>query len=294
MFKYTKRSCVVLLALTCFVSPLFLSNAYATEGERTDIFSTEADAYVRYIPSRSANAQSGSVEIIQTEAEYSYILKLFDKLPVQLSLNPGYVSLNNSTSVKLPSRLTKVSGAIEMNLPFFNVNNTFFRLELIPGFFGDNWNFGSGNFRLINRYAVVYKLNDRCFLVGGVAVYPRYENPVWPIFGIVYKPNDRLSFNLIPDTPNITYILNERVSLFLEGSNGFDEYYVNRNGTKTILQYSQTNIGTGATLKINKFLNTSLVVGTVFNQMFKYRDSGGKVGLEGCGFYTELKVQAVM
>ena len=293
LFSYIRKKCIFVLILACLVFLPLLSNVYA-DGTREDIFSNEFDLYVRYISPQGSRAQSGKLGIMQTEAEYSYTFKLFDKLPVQLSLNPGYISLNNSTSVKLPSRLTQVNAGIEFNLPFFNIDNTFFRVELRPGFYGDSWDFDSGNFRLISRYGVIYKLNDHCLFVAGVGVYPRYEDRVWPIFGLVYKPNDKLSFNLVPDLPNITYDINKKVSLFLEMVNDFDEYYVNRNGSKVILQHSQINIGTGAAFKINKSLNSSLTVGTALNQIFKYRDSGGKVSLNRCGFYTEFRIQAMI
>jgi len=164
-------------------------------------------------------------------------------------------------------------------------------MEISPSFFGDNWSFGSGNFRLINRYAIAYKLNEKCIFVGGVAVYPRFQDSVWPIIGLIYKPNDKLAFNLIPDRPNISYAFTDRVTLFLEGGLHSWEFYVTRDNSKAILLYNQARIGCGVKFKINKFIDTTLSLGDAFDRLLKYRDSVGKVKLND-SLYTEFRIEA--
>lgn len=282
--------CSFLIFITLIFS-LLLLNVYAQDAE-SDNFNNEVDSYVRYIPSRSVKAQSGKVEVIESGVKYTYKLKLFDKLPVELSVNPEYVSINRSVAVELPSHLTGFSTDIETTLPFFNLARTYFRIGLSPSFYGDNWTFSSSNFRIPSRYLAIYQPNEKWTFICGVAVYPRYENSVLPIAGFIYKANDKLVFNIVPHRPNISYALTDRVTLFVEGDSSIAEFVVNRdNSENVILRYAQAHLGSGVRFKINKFIETSLSVGEVFNHYLRYRDSGGKAGIKD-GLYAEFRIQA--
>ncbi len=60
---------IILSALLFFYKPI--------------IAETQVDSYFRYMPSRGVDAQSGKVEILEADSEYSYEFKAFDKLPVK-------------------------------------------------------------------------------------------------------------------------------------------------------------------------------------------------------------------
>jgi hypothetical protein len=282
--------CSFLIFITLIFS-LLLLNVYAQDAE-SDNFNNEVDSYVRHIPSRSVKAQSGKVEVIESGVKYTYKLKLFDKLPVELSVNPEYVSINRSVAVELPSHLTGFSTDIETTLPFFNLARTYFRIGLSPSFYGDNWAFSSSNFRIPSRFFCIYQPNEKWTFICGIAVYPRYENYVLPIAGFIYKANDKLVFYIVPHRPNISYALTDRVTLFVEGDSSIAEFVVNRdNSENVILRYAQAHLGSGARFKINKSIETSLSAGEVFNHYLRYRDSGGKAGIKD-GLYVEFRIQA--
>jgi hypothetical protein len=282
--------CSFLIFITLIFS-LLLLNVYAQDAE-SDNFNNEVDSYVRHIPSRSVKAQSGKVEVIESGVKYTYKLKLFDKLPVELSVNPEYVSINRSVAVELPSHLTGFSTDIETTLPFFNLARTYFRIGLSPSFYGDNWAFSSSNFRIPSRFFCIYQPNEKWTFICGIAVYPRYENSVLPIAGFIYKANDKLVFYIVPHRPNISYALTDRVTLFVEGDSSIAEFVVNRdNSENVILRYAQAHLGSGARFKINKSIETSLSAGEVFNHYLRYRDSGGKAGIKD-GLYVEFRIQA--
>ena len=127
--------------------------------------------------------------------------------------------------------------------------------------------------------------------MAGVAFYPEFKYDIFPILGFIYKPNDKLSFNLTPDRPNISYILNSRITLFLEGSSAFDEYEVDKDNLENVvLRYREIHLGTGIKYKVNKFIQSSLSVGGMFNRYLEYKDSLGKVDIKD-GVYTEFRLE---
>ncbi|MDD5155993.1 MAG: hypothetical protein PHF11_05900 [Candidatus Omnitrophica bacterium] len=255
---------------------------------------SEFDSYIRYMPERSVKSQAGSIGIIQSEAEYDYSFKAFGKLPVELSLNPFCANINNTTAIKFPAHLTKLAAGIEATFPLFNLKHTYFLVGLNPSFNGDNWNLNSASFRFHNYYAAIFQPNEKLLFVAGVDVYPRYEDQVLPIVGLVYRPNKKLTFYLIPeDRSNISYAITERLTLFIEGGSNTDEFAVTRNGSRAVLQYNQSHLGTGVKLKVNKYMDVTVAGGGVFDHYLKYRDSDGKASIKK-GLYTEFRIEAAI
>jgi len=278
---------ITVAALTIFASAL---NAETEDKE--DCVRHNFDSYFRYMPSREADAQSGKIGIMEADSEYSYEFKAFEKLPVKLSLDNRYIGIENTTGVELPAHLVGLATDIETTLPFFNVDKTYLRLGVSPSFYGEDWDFEASQFRIPSRYFLIHSPNDQWTFIAGVAVYPDFENEVWPILGFIYKPDDKLTFNIVPKRPNISYLLNEKVTLFAEGGNSFGEYEVAKDNLKNVvLQYKEMHIGAGLKYKINRCVQASFSAGGMFNRSLKYRDSLGKVEIKD-GAYVEFRLEA--
>jgi len=250
------------------------------------------DSYARFSPARSLKTEDGKISIIDTSTELSYAFKAFDKLPIELTLDTQYIALNDKEGmpVSLPAKLTGMGFGVDATFPFLNIDKTYFRVKLEPIFNSDDWNVNSATFRLPMQSFLIYQPNDKLTLIAGVAVTPGTQRPIFPIAGLIYKPNDRLIFNLIPSRPTISYAFTDQLSGFLEGSMSFGEYRVNRDGFKSaILSYHELHTGLGLKLKVNKYIGASLSVGRMFNRYLEYNDSMGKVGIKN-GYYSEFRM----
>jgi hypothetical protein len=285
-----KSGLVTFAALAALTISTPVLNA-GTEGKGEDDCHN-SDSYFRYMPSRKADSQSGKIEIMEADSEYSYAFKAFDKLPVKFSLDNKYIGIENTTGVELPAYLVGLTTDIETTLPFFNLDKTYLRLGISPSFYGDDWDFEASQFRIPSRYFLIHSLNDQWTFIAGVAVYPDFETKVWPILGFIYKPNDKLTFNIVPRRPNISYLLNEKIALFAEGGNSFGEYEVTKDNLENVvLQYKEMHIGAGLKYKVNKAVEASVSAGGMFGRSLKYRDSLGKVEIKD-GAYAEFRLEA--
>jgi hypothetical protein len=187
-----------------------------------------------------------------------------------------------------------VATDIETTLPFFNFQETYLRLGISPSFYADDWDFQASNFRIPSRYFLIFIPDTKWTFIGGIAVYPDFETVVFPIAGFIYKPNDKLSFNITPKRPNISYLLNERVMLFAEGGMSFDEFEVTKDSQENaVLSYKKRYLGGGIEFKFNKFMKSSVAVGGAFGRSLKYRDSLGKVNMKD-SLYAEFRMQISM
>jgi hypothetical protein len=255
----------------------------------------EVDAYVRFMPASGAKSMPGGISLVDSEAEYSYNTKLFGQLPLAMGVITSYTGINNTTPVDLPSRLTGISFGFETTFPFFNVKDTYFRVGVAPSFYGDRWNINSSNFRIPSRLFWIYQPDPKLVLIAGVAVSVDYSEAFFPILGAIYKPNERLAFNIIPPRPTITYALDDKWTAFAEAGMKADEYAVSAYGQKsTILQYNDMRAGAGISYSVNKHVDASLSAGMVFSRYLRYRqDCYPKVSLDN-GPYTEFRVEIGM
>ncbi len=277
------------------VMDIYLRNMSSrnAEDESKEAQLATMDIYLRYMPSRGAEEQQGEVGIIEADAEYIYEFKVFDKLPLKFSLDNKYIGIENTTSVELPAHLVGLTTDIETTLSFFSVDNTYLRLGISPSFYGDDWDFSTSSFRMPVRSLLIYQPSRQWTFLAGLAVCPDFTDEVLPILGFIYKPNDKLVFNIVPKRPNISYFLNDRVTLFAEGGRAYNsEFEVTRDNLKNVvLRYKETHLGAGIKYKVNKYMRSSLSYGGIFNRSLKYRDSSlGKVKIKS-GLYAEFRLE---
>jgi len=250
----------------------------------------ELDSYVRYMPSRGAHAQSGRVAVTDSASELSYDMKVFGELPVELAIGSRYIGINNTTSVTLPAKLTQISFGAETTFPFF-FDKTYFTVGLAPSFYSDNWSINPSSFRIPQRYFLIYQANQKLVFICGVGVFPDFDDVVEPILGFIYQPNDRLTFNITPSKPEITYDLNDKLTLLLEADMSSNEFEVDKDNLKNVvLEYNEMHLGTGFKYQVNKNIQSSVSGGYIFNRSIKYRDDDlGKLSIKD-GLYTEFRV----
>jgi len=266
-----------------------LSETVVIQEER---FPNEVDSYVRYIPSRGAGAQSGSVGIVDSAAEYSYQIKAFGKLPVQLGVSSEYIGIRNTTVVKLPAHLTSIAFGMETTVPFFGIDKTYFTVGLLPSFATENWSLSSSALSLNQRYFLIYQPDAKWTFICGVAIWPHHDKDAMPIIGFIYKPNNRLTFNIIPRSPEISYALTQKLTVFGQaGMSGYEYKVTKDERNNLVLKYNEIHLGAGLRYKPNKYVNASLSAGDMLHRSIEYReDSLGKVIIKD-GFYTELRTE---
>lgn len=259
------------------------------EDEDTTPFTYES--YFRYLPKSKVSHQSGKVGVMDTMSEYSYEYKLFARLPLELSFQHQYIGVNNSTVVKLPAHLTSFGFGLDVTFPFLNVKDTYFRIGVSPSFNTDNWSFYENSFRIPQRYFAIYRPDKKFTAILGFAVFPRYRTVFLPIAGIIYKPNDKWLFNLVPSRPTIEYKFSDKLTLFCEYGGSMEEFVVTKDDLKgTALEYEEQHAGAGLRYNFTKEIMASVACGGKFNHRLQYRDSLGKVKVES-GFYSEFRVE---
>ncbi|MCM8796628.1 MAG: hypothetical protein NC923_01900 [Candidatus Omnitrophica bacterium] len=255
-------------------------------------FTQESDSYFKYTPVADAKEMSGKIGIMKAASEYKYTYKLFGKLPIKFSVGQKYIGIDNSTEVMLPAHLVAVTTDIETTFPFFTANNTYLRIGVSPSFYGDDWSLPSSGFRIPIRTYLIYMPNEQWTYIFGVAVYSDFEKEVLPVLGFIYKPNDKLTFNIVPIRPNINYAINKKLSIFGEFGGAIDnEFEVSKGNLKnTILRYKGNYVGTGLQYDCNRYIRTSISTGLAFNRLLKYEDEIGKVKIDNT-VYLEFRAQ---
>lgn len=255
----------------------------------------EAEASVTYLFSSKSKSTSEKISLTEANFDYSYEFKLFGQLPITVSLGNEYIGIDHNSGLDLPSHLTGLTSGLEATLPFFNIDKTYISLGVSPSFYSDDWNFHTSSFRIPFNSYLIYTPSDKLVFVCGVAVFPDYKEKIFPIFGFVYKPNEKLVFNITSENPTIAYSPNKKLTLFAEIRTPVtSEFEVKRqNRDNIVLMYNDTRLGMGADYKINKSISASLSLGGAFGRYFKYRDEDGKLSIKN-GLYSELAIDVTI
>jgi hypothetical protein len=265
----------------------------AWTGEREYTFKN--DSYFQYTPAESAEVTSGKVGLMKAISEYEYTYKVGGELPVKFSIGSEYIGIYNTTPVELPAHLVAVTTDIETTFPFFKVNNTYLRLGVSPSFYGDDWSLPSSSFRVPFRSYLIYIPNEKWTYILGVAVYPDFKDNVLPVLGFVYKPNEKLTFNIVPSRPNVTYALTKKLAIFGEAGAAVDnEFEVEKGDLKNvILRYNEKFVGMGLQYDLNKYIRASLSTGFDFDRRLTYDDELGKVKVKDA-VYSQIRIQVLI
>lgn len=250
----------------------------------------EFEAEYRYAPRQGVSSMddSGSVGLTTAGSEFVYTYKIFDKIPLEMGLGAEYIGIDNSTNFSLPTRLTETSFGTNITLPFF-LDKTYLHLGIVPSFFSENWSFNSIDFKMLGQAIFIYKQNDELIFVAGVASFPGYYTSIAPVIGVMYKPNDKLTFNLMPPDPTICYAITKKLTAFAEYNLISNEYKVNKDNMANVtLRYNEQSAGLGLNYQLNKYTNAVFSAGQIFKRNFQYRDSLGTLKIKS-GLYSELK-----
>ena len=253
-----------------------------------------AEIQSRHIYSSDIEATDDDIDITATKFDLTYKFKVAGELPVDISLGVGHKDINADTSVDLPSRLEsrRLGLSTKFPVPFVSDDRFFMGIDILPTLNTDSWDWKSGAFRIPFRSYLIFKESDDFILVCGVTVRPEYEREVIPLIGLIYRPNDRLAFNLASDDPNISYKLTDATLLRWDFQYAFDEYEVTRGAQEgVVLQYQEISSGFGIEHQFNEVFKGIVSVGGVFNRQLGYKDDVGKVAPE-TGFYTSARLTA--
>lgn len=259
------------------------------ERHHTVTFST------RTMPSSDIESQDGDIDIVETAFGWEYEFKAFDKMPVELSIDAGVINLDNDgISVELPAHLKSRSLGLGVKLPapFLDEEHFFTGWEIYPTMNTEGDTFDGGAFRMPMRAYLIYRRDENFILIGGVTVRPDYDTTVLPVLGLIYKPNDRLSFNLASDDPHIAYELTDKARLRWDFDYTFEEYEVNRGDSEdVVLKFQDASTGIGIECDYMEYVKAGISVGYVFNRRLEYEDGEGKVLPEG-DVYVRAQIMA--
>jgi len=255
----------------------------------------EVESYLTFLPSTRAKDGNSRIQIIESEFDYSYEYKLFEKIPLTFSLTSEYIDIKENSNLDLPSHLTGLSAGLDVVLPFFNLDKTYINLGVSPSIYRDDWRFETSSFRMPVNTFLIYKPDDKWVFVGGLAFFPDYKDKFFPVAGFVYKPNEKWVFNITTDDPSIAYSPNDRLTIFTQMELPLGAEYEVKHGDSenVVLIYNDMRVGLGLGYKINKFVSVTLAGGGVFDRYIRYRDIDGKLSVKNGG-YAEFSIDINM
>lgn len=275
----------VCLCLTFVLSSAI--NAFSLESESSVVLES------RYLAESDIEAQSGQISISETKASFKHEFKLENGMPISFSLQNKHIDINSDAAVYLPSNLVarSLGFGVKFPAPFTQSENYFIGLDVFPSFYTDGWSeTSSSSFRIPSRAFLIYKRDEDFIVIAGVSIRPDFDAKLLPLFGFIYRPNEKWEFNFLSDNPQIIYSLSDKTKVFWEADIVNEEYEVEHNGEKgRVLFYRELSSGAGIRHEFTKNISGLVSAGSVFSRMLRYEDDNGKVQPD-TGVYVKARM----
>ena len=247
----------------------------------------------RYIFNSDPSAGSGHLSVNESRFDFSKDFKIRE-LPLTVGFTYRETGINENLDANLPSRLVAEEFQLgtRFPLPFMDSEHYFVGVDIFPSMYTDSGDFTSSAFRIPFRTYLIYKKDENFILVLGVKIRPEFDSVAIPVIGLIYKPNDRLTFNLASSDPSITYKIDDKLTALVELNENIDEYEVTRNGQEgVVFKFNESSVGGGFKYAFTKNIEAQWTTGGVFGRYMEYRDKVDKT-VPDAGIYTSFKLSA--
>lgn len=252
------------------------------------------NAQSRYFLPSDVSWMDGQVEITESTFRVKHEDKISGRLPFDVNLRIKHIDIKEDVPVELPTHLESRSLGVgtKFPAPFVDSDEFFIGIEADMQMNTDDWEWEDSAFRMPVRTYLIYRPEETFVLVGGVSVRIDYDNVVVPFVGLIYKPDDRWSFNLASYEPNVTYKISDRLTALMEFNYALDEYEVSRGTDEgVVLKYRQASTGFGFQYDFTEDVSGLFSVGGVFARRLEYEDDNGKVEPDEA-VYFKAKLEA--
>ena len=232
---------------------------------------------------RQTNYQN--IDTFQTGIDFAHRFHLFDQ--VYLKLGASYERFDfGQTDAPLPTTLQSLNGVVA--LEYLVRGNVAAFLTTSPGvYFSQTGSLGPGNVDAPTAVGTSFKVP--CFKgvygLAGTRFSALAKYPVFPIAGLIWVIRDDLLLKLIPPDPRLVYSLNDHVDLVV-GAELLGESYKRdfnddyrpqfKKFSGGVIDYSETRIGGGVTIKLARGLAIDLRGGWDLGRTFDYHRGDSK------------------
>ncbi len=252
---------------------------YGNADEKTalDLFNVDG-AYV-FESKIDNNGGFGKQSAIQSGVDYSHRFLLHGKIYLRAGFEYHRFDFSQ-TFAPLPSHLQSASAIISLEYMVGNDVGAF--LQFDPGFYFEN-DIDKHSFDVPITLGRAFILKpDKLFLFVGVnAAFLRGEYPVLPLVGIVYRPNEQWTVNLVPPDPRLIYSPNKKLDLWVGGQITGWSYRTDRSQTifpqklnGAQVDYSEYRAGAGFTWHPCDAVSLDIGGGYAFERRFNFDRAG--------------------
>ena len=208
----------------------------------------------------------GKQDALHNAFEYSHRFLLNGRFFLRVGI--AYERFDfSSTPAPVPNHLQSLAGVIALEYMVGNDVGAF--IQVRPGIYTENEFRGEAFDFPITLGAVWVLQKDRLFFFGGVNMaFLRGEFPLFPIAGLVWKPNSTWNVYAIVPEPRVTYSPNRNLTFWVGGQLLGGSYRTDRNDdvephklSNAQVDYSDYRAGLGAEFHLSNQVSVRLGAG---------------------------------
>lgn len=259
-----------------------LSAAFSADGQMDAFFpssgkddhkSWRASVDETWLPSSAIRGGAGGVAIFDTKIGLSRAFPAADGWSLNTGAGYSLKNIDAPASARLPDKLHTLSLRLGANYKYSK--DTTFGVMAVPGLHSDfKGGVSSSDVRVPLAFIMRYRYSDRLTFLGGIGLNTGYlKTRVLPVFGVVYKPDERWTIALGAPRMAVSYRL-DTASLYLASEFSGTEYRVGEAsvGSKTI-RYRDSRAVAGVNFTLSEGLSLDVGAGYSASRRFTFFDS---------------------
>ena len=178
----------------------------------------------------------------------------------------------------------------------FKIADILLRLEVQPGFYGDDRGFNSSDFNVPVILGASYIVSKNFQWVAGLYFNPNSSYGVTGGVGFRWQMSDRWVLNAVPPNPRLEFKATDDLTLYAGGQIIVSTFRVNKNFTggapgrnyrNALVDYTEVRAGTGASWKLGPKGTLDLEVGYMAYRDFDYHKIGDNFQTKSGAIYGQ-------
>lgn len=221
----------------------------------------------------------GKQDELHSEIEYAHRIQLRGNTYLRLGFSYERFDFG-STNAPVPNHLQALAGVV--GIDFMHGKDVGAFIEFRPGFYTQN-DFGISSFDVPIILSRIFVLEqDRLYLFTGVYTsFLKGGNPVLPLLGVIWIPNDKLRLMGVLPEPKLIYSATDKLNLWVGGQLVGGSFRTDHNDdirpkklNGTQVDFSDYRAGVGLTYKLTKNARLDFAAGYSVQRHFAFHRAG--------------------
>ena len=259
--------------------------------------STTEFSYVANSPIKAGTANFGDIDTLHHRLRYGINIPSGDRLSWRVGGEWERYSYGVPTAAPIPNTLNSLN--LNLGADWRISRRWSMNLDVDPGIYSDFEDIGIEDFNAPATARLIWAQTERLYWALAVVANPKSEFPIVGGIGAIWRPDDHWTVSVVLPRPQISYRVNDTISVFAGGEFKGGGYRVSESfGTRVgrpnlnnqDIFYREARAGAGIKWNVTEKVSARLEAGWVIDRRFTFPDRDFQLNGDGAP-YVQIAIR---